>query len=55
MVESLIKENLISGKIFPRHSWTFEANVRENNLKTTLTHRFDKRRQLKGDPDFGSG
>ena len=55
IVARLIKEKVISGKIVAMDSCAIEANVRENNLKTAVTDRFDKKRQPKGDPDARLG
>jgi len=55
MVERLIEEKVISGKIVAMDSCAIEAHVRENNLKTAVTDRFDKKRRPKGDPDARLG
>ena len=51
LVRALRDEKVISGHIIALDSSVIEANVRENNLKTTVKDRFDKFRRLKGDPD----
>lgn len=51
LVGALRDEKVISGHIIALDSSAIEANVRENNLKTTVKDRFDKSRQLKGDPE----
>jgi len=53
--EALVKELISSGQIQGRYisvdSCPIKANVKENNLKTTVANRFDKTRIPKGDPD----
>ncbi len=53
--ESLVKELISLGQIQGRYisadSCPIKANVKENNLKTGVSYRFDKARIPKGDPD----
>lgn len=53
--ESLVKELISLGQIQGRYisadSCPIKANVKENNLKTGVSRRFDKARIPKGDPD----
>ena len=53
--EDLVKELICLGQIQGRYisadSCPIKANVRENNLKTSVPCRFDKSRIPKGDPD----
>ncbi|MBN1272980.1 MAG: transposase [Candidatus Aminicenantes bacterium] len=51
LVRTLKDEQVISGHIIALDSSVIEANVKENNLKTSVKDRFDKFRRLKGDPD----
>lgn len=56
LVQSLINEGVISGKIVALDSCPVVVPVRENNLKTGLhSSRFDKTRPPKGDPEAGLG
>lgn len=55
LVQTLLKENVITGKHLVMDSCPILANARENNLKTAVANRFDKKRILKGDPDARLG
>jgi hypothetical protein len=55
LVQTLLKENVITGKHLVMDSCPILANVRENNLKTAVANRFDKKRIPKGDPDARLG
>src|SRR4030043_2157421 len=41
-VQQLIDQKVITGETIAMDSCAIEANVRENNLKAAVTHRFDK-------------
>lgn len=53
--ENLIKDLIVLGQITGQYisadSCPIKANVKENNLKTSMPSRFDKARIPKGDPD----
>lgn len=51
LVKELISLGQIKGRYISCDSCPIKANVRENNLKTSVTYRFDKTRIPKGDPD----
>lgn len=57
--ENLLKELIdlgqIKGQYISSDSCPIKANVKENNLKTNITDRFDKTRIPKGDPDARLG
>jgi hypothetical protein len=55
LVKTLLEERLITGKHLVMDSCPILAKVRENNLKTSASKRFDKTRILKGDPDARLG
>jgi hypothetical protein len=55
LVIQLVNLNQISGKILSIDSCPIKANVRENNLKTSVTDRFDKTKIPKGDSDCRLG
>ncbi len=55
LVKTLLEEKLITGKHLVMDSCPIVSKVRENNLKTSVSHRFDKTRILKGDPDARLG
>ena len=55
LVQTLLKEKVITGKHLVMDSCPILANVRENNLKTAVANRFDKTRIPKGDPDARLG
>lgn len=56
LVRSLIAEQVIKGDVIALDSCSVAARVRENNLKTGLSHnRFDKTKSPKGDPETGLG
>ncbi len=56
LVRSLIDEGLISGDVIALDSCPVAARLRENNLKTGLSHnRFDKTQFPKGDSETGLG
>lgn len=56
LVRSLIDEGVISGSVIALDSCPVAARVRENNLKTGLSHkRFDKTLFPKGDSETGLG
>ncbi len=46
---------MITGKHVVTDSYPIPAKVRENNLKTSASKRFDKNRIVKGDPDVRLG
>jgi hypothetical protein len=50
-IAQLIQEGVITGKHLALDSCSIKANVKENNLKASAQNRFDKTRQLPGDPD----
>jgi len=49
-VETLIQKGVIIAKIVAFNSCPIPANVKENNLKTSVKDRFDKDQRPKGDP-----
>lgn len=55
LVRSLIEEKVIEGTIIALDSSAIEANVRDNNLKASVSDRFDKNRKLSRDPDARLG
>jgi len=55
LVKALLGEKLITGKHLVMDSCPILAKVRENNLKTSASKRFDKNRIVKGDPDARLG
>ncbi len=55
LVDTLIQEGVITAKIVALDSGPILANVKENNLKTSVKDRFDKDRRPKGDPEAGLG
>lgn len=55
LVQSLLEQGIISGKHLVMDSCPIMAKVKENNLKTALSNRFDKTRRPKGDPDARLG
>ena len=55
LVDILIQEGAITAKIVALDSCPIPANVKENNLKTSVKDRFDKNRRPKGDPEAGLG
>ena len=55
LVQQLLTEGFITGKSIALDSCPIKANVKENNLKTSVKDRFDKTRILKGDSDARLG
>lgn len=55
LVQQLIDEKVITGKVIAMDSCAIEANVKENNLKTAVTSRFDKTIKPSGDPEARLG
>ena len=55
LVQALINEHVISGHGIALDSCPIEANVKENNLKTSIKHRYDKNRLVSGDKDARLG
>lgn len=55
LVHQLIEEKVITGESVSIDSCPIEANVRENNLKTSVKTRFDKNHRPPGDPDARLG
>jgi len=55
LVSELISLGEISGHFLSIDSCPILANVKENNLKTTVKNRFDKAKTPKGDPDAKLG
>jgi hypothetical protein len=55
LVRQLMEEGVIAGKHLALDSCSIKANVKENNLKDPVPERFDKTRQLPGDPDARMG
>jgi hypothetical protein len=51
LVRELIALGQIQGRYISCDSCPIKANVKENNLKTSVTDRFDKSRMPKGDPE----
>ena len=55
LVQTLLKEGVISGHHLVLDSCAILAHVRENNLKSSVPNRFDKTRRPKGDSDARLG
>jgi len=55
LVKSLIESGLIKAKSIALDSCPIVAQVRENNLKTSMANRFDKTRKPAGDPEARLG
>ena len=55
LVHQLIEEKVVSGETISMDSCPIEANVRENNLKTSVKTRFDKNHKPPGDPEARLG
>jgi hypothetical protein len=55
LVRRLIQDGVVTGKHLALDSCPIKANVKENNLKTSVQNRFDKTRRLAGDPDARLG
>lgn len=55
LVHQLIEEKVVTGQSLSIDSCPIEANVRENNLKTSVNTRFDKNHIPPGDSDAGVG
>ncbi|MGB8951768.1 MAG: transposase [Candidatus Aminicenantales bacterium] len=55
LVHYLIQEKVIAGETLAMDSCPIEANIRENNLKTSVKDRFDKNRKCSGDPEAKLG
>jgi hypothetical protein len=55
LVRCLMEAGVIAGKHLALDSCSIMANVKENNLKDPVRERFDKTRQLPGDPDARMG
>ena len=55
LVHQLIEEKVIRGKSIALDSCPIKANVKENNLKTSVKARFDKTHTPPGDPDAKMG
>ena len=55
LVHCLIQEGVITAKHLALDSCSIKANVKENNFKASAHNRFDKTRQLPGDPDARLG
>jgi transposase len=55
LVQSLLAEHVVSGDHLVLDSCPILAKVRENNLKTPSTQRFEKTQLPKGDPDARVG
>lgn len=55
LVHQLIEEKVITGESVSIDSCPIEANVKENNLKTSVKTRFDKNHRPPGDPDARLG
>jgi hypothetical protein len=55
LVHQLIEEKVVSGENISMDSCPIEANVRENNLKTSVKTRFDKNHKPPGDPEARLG
>ena len=55
LVQTLLQKNFISGKYLVIDSCPILAKVRENNLKSSVSKRFEKTRRPKGDPDARLG
>lgn len=55
LVHQLIEEKVVTGESVSIDSCPIEANVRENNLKTSVKTRFDKNHRPPGDPEARLG
>lgn len=55
LVKNLISQNQIQGSYISMDSCPIKANVKENNLKTSVPERFNKTKIPKGDPDARLG
>lgn len=55
LLDSLIQEGVVTGKKIILDSCPILANCKENNLKTSVTNRFDKEQRPKGDSEAGLG
>ena len=55
LVRTLLKEEIISGRHLVLDSCAILAHVRQNNLKSSVSSRFDKTRRPKGDSDARLG
>ncbi len=55
LVDILIQEGVITAKIVALDSAPIPANVKENNLKTSVKDRFDKDHWPKEDPETSLG
>jgi hypothetical protein len=55
LIQKLIENKVISGKSIALDSCPIKANVKENNLKTSVKDRFNKTRIPSGDPDAKLG
>ena len=55
LVRKLLKRGAVTGKSIALDSCPIKANVKENNLKTSVKNRFDKTRIPSGDPDAKLG
>jgi len=55
LVRRLMEEGVVAGKHLALDSCSIKANVKENNFKASAQNRFDKTRQLPGDPDARLG
>jgi hypothetical protein len=55
LVQKLLQEKVITAKHLVMDSCAIPAKVRENNLKSSVSKRFDKTRSPKGDPDARLG
>jgi len=55
LVKTLLEERVITGQHLVMDSCPILAKVRENNLKTSASKRFEKTRILKGNPDARLG
>jgi hypothetical protein len=55
LVKTLLEEKLIIGEHLVMDSCPIVSKVRENNLKTSASNRFDKSRIVKGDPEARLG
>ena len=55
LVKCLISSGEIKGRYLSIDTCPIKANAKENNLKTNVKNRFDKKRIPKGDPDARLG
>lgn len=55
LVKELIEEDVIKGNLLALDSCPIQANVKENNLKTSVANRFEKSRRCAGDPEAKLG